>query len=135
MGLRERVRRDCKILNNRDWGMPVILISPDGVTYDKDHVTGLQLKAAQILYDYTRVNPNTGEDILVNEPVVVIHRDSLARIPLPGENWIVKIPLNANSTTLTDYILTASRSPEGGQSIGFIRLYPQLAEQAEEIDT
>ena len=135
MGLRERVRQDNRVLNNRDWGQAIELVSPNGIVYKTDAVTGATLKAAQILYDYRRVNPDTGCEMTINEPVVVIHRDSLTRVPLPGEKWIIRIPLDANSALLVDYVLSPTRPPEGGRSIGFIRLYPQKVKQKVDEET
>jgi hypothetical protein len=135
MGLRDRVRQDCKALNQKDWGQLITLIDPTGNIINIDATTGDPLRALQILYDYRRVNPSTGGEMIVNEPVVILHRDSLIRVPQPGEKWIIKMPIDINSTVIQDFIITPTRSPEGGRSIGFIRLYPQKAKQAPDINT
>lgn len=129
-GLRTRAIADMKRLNLRDWSDIVELTDPDGNRYTTDNETGETLKAVQILYDYRRVNPMTGEEIIVNEPVVTMALSSLARVPQAGETWFIKIPTETGSTTLENFLLTPDRSPEGGKSLGFIRLYPIKAGQA-----
>lgn len=129
MNLRARVTEDMKRLNLRDWGGVVEFTSPDGIKYTTDNETGETLKAVQILYDYRRLNPETGEWLTVNEPVVVMARTSLARIPEAGERWHLRVQLDPLSEDLTDFVLSSTRAPEGGRSVGFIRFYPTKAKQ------
>lgn len=129
MNLRARVQADMKRLNLRDWSSVVEFTSPDGNKYNTDNETGETLKAIQVLYDYRRLNPETGEWLTVNEPVVVMARTSLARIPEAGERWHLRVQLDPNSDDLTDFILSEVRAPEGGRSVGFIRFYPTKAKQ------
>jgi hypothetical protein len=99
------------------------LIDPDGARYD-----GLR---GQVLFDIVRVNPETGEEVTVQTPVVTLRRSTLARIPAPGENWIVEIPATpSEAAAKVQHVLSPTRPPEGGASIGFIRLYLQAVEQA-----
>ena len=116
MNLRERTEQDLAYSLEGDWALPVTLISPDGET--QADIGG------QVLYDTVRVNPDTGEDMVVNKPVVSLRRSSLDRVPVEGEKWIVKIPLDPRTdAALADFMLDPTRPPEGGRSIGFIRLY------------
>jgi len=129
INLRRRVERDLSFSLEGAWGLPVILIAPDGETIDTSENSGTQLKG-QVLFDTIQVNPDTGDDMVVGNPIVTLRRSSLSRIPQPGENWIVKIPPEANSENPTeDYVLTSTRAPEGGKSIGIIRLYLRKAVQ------
>lgn len=130
--LRQLAVKDIKSQNLKDWSLPVIIIDPNGNIQDTDNETGKPLKAVQILYDYLKVNPSTGMETLVNEPVIVMMRNSLSRIPLPGENWQIKFPLDPEKpyTLSEDYFLSGDKSPEGGQSLGFIRFYPGKAIQS-----
>ena len=128
--LRNRAIADMKRLNLRDWSGVVELTDPDGEKYTTDDETGEELKAVQILYDYRRIDPLTGEFITVNEPVVTVALSSLARVPVAGEKWHVRIPEDPDATVLSDFVLDASRAPEGGRSLGFIRLYPHKAVQS-----
>lgn len=123
MNLRERVERDLAITLEGQWSLPVNLIGPDGIRID-----GLR---GQVLYDIVRLNPDTGEDVVVNTPVVTLRRSTLARIPLAGENWLVEIPETPSETaTMRQYVISPTRPPEGGASIGFIRIYLQQVEQS-----
>lgn len=125
MNLRELAVVDVKSQNTKDWGLPIELIDPDGNEVTTDNETGETLKAIQILYDYRKLNPDTGEEITVHEPIVTISRSSLARVPVPGERWIVRMPIDPSETAqLETRVVTEIRSVEGGRSLGFVRLYP-----------
>lgn len=123
MNLRELAEKDLGRSLEGEWSLPVNLIDPDGVRYD-----GLR---GQVLFDIVRVNPETGEEVTVQTPVVTLRRSTLARIPAPGENWIVEIPATpSEAAAKVQHVLSPTRPPEGGASIGFIRLYLQAVEQA-----
>ena len=123
LNLREQAESDLSFTLEGAFGLPVTLIAPDGSI--QDDLVG------QVLYDTVRINPETGEEMVVNNPVVVLRRSSLDRIPLPGEKWIVKIPVDPSITaTLEDFMIDETRPPEGGRSIGFIRLYLRRAQQS-----
>lgn len=131
MNLRAQAVIDVKTQNLKNWSLPIVLIDPDGNKYNTDNETAETLKAIQILYDYRRENPDTGEPMTVKEPVVVLALSSLSRIPQPGEKWIIEIPLDpSDPDTLSTFFFSSDRSPEGGASLGFIRLYPQKAAQS-----
>ena len=123
MNLRERVERDLAVSLEGRWGLPVTLTSPDGVKQ-----TGLR---GQVLYDIVRLNPETGEEVVIETPVVTLRRSSLNRVPVAGENWLVEIPVEPRENApLVPYIISPVKPPEGGRSIGFIRLYLQVVEQS-----
>ena len=128
--LRTRAAEDAKNLNIRDWGLLVGLVSPDGIIHDTDILTGEPLKAVCITYSRVTIIPETGEDMIVPEPIVTLSRLSLARVPKAGENWIVRIPESPTSPTLVDYMISPTRAPEGGKSLELIRLYLQKVEQS-----
>ena len=128
-GLRERIEADLAITLEGEYGLPVELISPDGEKINTKKDTTEQL-VGQILYDTRTGNPDTGEVVIDNNPIVTLRRSSLSRIPKSGEKWSVKIPIEPKAdASLVNFVLTATRSNEGGASIGFIRLYLQKAEQ------
>jgi hypothetical protein len=96
----------------------VTLVDPDGTVY-----AGLK---AQVLYDYRRIEPTTGETVVVHEPVVTLRRSSLTRIPLDGERWELRMPVSPLvGAAIVSFLLGAGRAPEGGQTLGFVRLYPK----------
>lgn len=129
MNLREQVESDLNDSLEGDWGLPVELISPDGVKQSTKKGNPQSLLKGQILYDTQSQDLETGEDILVHQPVVTLRRSSLDRVPLSGERWVVKIPLTSSLTApLVTFLL--ERPSEDGSSIGFIRLYLTKAKQS-----
>jgi len=119
MNMRQQAEADLAFTLEGEWALPVVLISPDGVM---DTVEG------QVLYDSATRNPMTGEQIVVNRPVVTLRRSSLARIPKQNENWLVRIPITPNPQAATvDFLLDQTNAPDGGASLGFIRLYMKAA--------
>lgn len=130
--LRALAVADLKRENIADWGLPVEFVGPDGTEYTTDNETGDPLTAVQVLYDYTKFDPETGEDIIVYNPVVVMSRSSLAVIPAPGENWQIRFPLDPSNPDVLaeDYLYTEDRATESVDSLGFIRFYPIKAGQS-----
>ena len=123
MNLRELVETDLDTTLEGEWGLPVTLISPDGViqTLKKNTTTRL---AGQVLYDTVQQNPETGEIIMVDNPIVSLRRTSLDRIPQDGEKWVVQIPTTPSTTAaLEDFVLSPTKAHGGGGSIGYIKLY------------
>jgi len=114
-----------------DWGLPVELIAPDGVEYTKSANDPTEDLKGQVLYDTTIVDPESGLDMIVHKPVVTLRRSSLARIPVAGENWMIRIP-EIPDPTATKTLHRIERAPEEGKAIGFIRLYLTRAVQDEE---
>lgn len=128
--LRNQAIADMKKLNISDWSLPVILIAPDGVKYALDAETNETLKAVQILYDRKEIDPDSGEQIMVKEPVVTLALSSLSRVPKDGENWSVQFPMDPTKPdVLTTFLFTSDKAFKDGQSLGFIRIYPQKADQ------
>lgn len=122
MSLREQVESDLSFTLESigDWGLPVELIDPDGLVYQLN---------GQILYDTIVTDPETGGEIIVHKPVVTLRRSSLTRVPLSGEKWAVKIPIEP-SLTANKVTFLLERPTEEGGSIGFIRLYLMKAKQS-----
>lgn len=124
MNLRVQIESDLAVtLEDPDgYGLPIILIGPDGTIYDKSKNDTDQDLSGQILYDTTRVDPETGLDMIVHTPVVTLRRTSLKKIPQPGESWMVRIP-EIPDPDAPKTLHKSERAPEDGKSIGFIRLY------------
>jgi len=124
VNLRAQAEADLAVsLEDPDgFGLPVVLISPDGVKYDKSANDATQDLSGQILYDTTVLSPETGLDMIVHKPVVTLRRTSLARIPLATEKWMIMIPETPDPAA-TKVLHAIERAPEEGKSIGFIRLY------------
>ncbi len=134
VNLREQAEADLSFTLEGEWRLPVELIDPDGNIINEsenspDPLNPLALYG-QVLYDIVQVNPETGEQMIINDPIVSIRRSSLPRIPEAGEKWLVKIPTDPSETaTLEDFVIDPTRPPEGGRSLGFIRLYLRRAAQ------
>ena len=131
VNLREQAELDLGKTLEGVFGLPVILIDPDGNIQSKSANDPDADLTGQVLYDTVKTSPDTGEDVVVNNPIVVLRRSSLDRVPAPNENWVVKIPVSPSVTAeKEDFIISPTRPPEGGTSIGFIRLYLQRIEQS-----
>jgi hypothetical protein len=127
--LREIIESDLATTLEGDFGLPVVLIGPDGVTYDTSFNDPSTPLLGQILYD-TRVDiPETGQEIIVHKPVVTLRRTSLERIPISGEKWIVKIPI-VPQFDAPKVSFSLENPTEDGGAIGFIRLYLMELEQS-----
>jgi hypothetical protein len=105
------------------------LISPDGFLINTSANDGNPLKG-QVFFEYGRCNPETGEDLIVKEPVVILRLSSLQRVPVYGEKWIIRFPLNpVDETQLVDHLFSVDRAPEGSMTIGIIKIFPQKITQ------
>lgn len=112
-----------------DFGLPVELTTPDGIEI-KTNEKGKILKG-QVLYDSDGIDPEEGDMIVISEIRITLRITALSRVPEAGENWQIKFPLNpAFPDVLTQQVLNSDKAPEVGQSIGFITLFPQEAEQS-----
>jgi len=117
MNLRELAESHLGVTleNSNHFGLPIVFISPSGVSYAA--VQG------QVLYD-TRAVTDLGVEIIAHNPVVTVRKSSLTRVPLASEKgtWAVKIPSTPSPTAATETYLIGRASEDGG-SIGFIRFY------------
>ena len=129
VNLREQLEQDLGETLEGEWGLPVVLIDPDGVKYDTSANDPTKPLAGQVLYGKKEFNPDTGQDVYINQPIVSLRVTSLTRVPQNGEKWALKMPIRPSTTApLVDFIFEG-RPLEGGTSLGFIRIYPQKAAQ------
>ena len=121
--LREKHESKLAITLEGRYGLPVELTDPDGVTqlYSKNDPTALL--QGQVLYDTSEENPETGETVVLPNPIVTLRRSSLDRIPLDGEAWLVRIPNEPRADAPKESYVVADLPPENGRSLGIIRLY------------
>ena len=107
----------------------VTLIAPDGSTIDTSANDGAAL-TGQVWHETSRLDPETGETFIINQPIVVLRRSSLSQVPAPGETWLVKVPVSPlEGAPIEDFVIDPTRSPEGGKSLGFIKLYLRRVDQ------
>lgn len=103
------------------FGIEVILTDKDGKQ---------QTVKGQVLYSRKIQNPTTGEDIIINEPVVILRVSTLDPVPKSGEQWFIQMPVSpVEGAEKENFLMDKSKAVEGGASIGFIRLYPKKADQ------
>jgi hypothetical protein len=128
--LRERAESLLGLTVEGPFGLPVELTDPDGNIQTLSENDGETLKG-QALGHRTTINPDTGVELVLVNPILVLRRSSLTRIPEDGEYWHIRMPLDPSETaTKHDFMLDPSKSIEGGRSLGEIRLYLKNAVQS-----
>lgn len=129
VNLREQAEKDLGKTLEGEFGLPVELKDPDGNTINTSLNNNLPL-VGQVMFNYTRQQPDTGQPVIINNPTVSLRITSLSRVPKAGEIWYIKIPTSpVENAPLEDFIIDADAPPEGLPSIGFIRLYLRRIEQ------
>lgn len=130
LNLREHIATNgLKLSIEGNYGLPVVLVYLDGVTVDTNEV-GDVLKG-QVLYDKLGLDPETGDEIIIDEISISLRKSALSRIPQAGERLYIKFPLDPSQPdVLTAHILTEDRAPADGGSIAFIKVFPQSVEQS-----
>jgi hypothetical protein len=128
--LRATQERDLIDCIDGEFGDDITLVGPDGTIYDTSAIDATKALRGKIRYRPIRVDPETGETIIVPGPVVSIRIRSLQIVPADGENWLVKMPVSPEAgAALTDFLLTEDRAIERHDDMGFIKLYLQKPEQ------
>lgn len=128
MGLRAEIEETLADSLEGEYGLPVVLTSPDGVRYSTSANDPTSALCGQVLYDTISADAD-GNTIIEDRPVVTLRRSSLERIPVDGEVWAVEIPLDPTSDSSTATFLL-ERAMTGGRSIGYIKLYLRKAAQS-----
>jgi hypothetical protein len=119
---RKLVESDLADTLEGEFGVEVSLTDPDGE---------ISTARGQWLFDIVQINPESGEAMIVDNPVIVLRRSSLNRVPIAGETWHVRAPADIHDQTIkTDYVSSYVKSPAGGASIGYVKLYLQRADQS-----
>lgn len=129
MGIRQQLLEDNiqTIEDVDDFGLPVVLISPEGTVQDKSIQDESKPLAGRITYSHIDEDVD-GNEIVCRAPAVTLSLNSLVRVPMAGENWIVRIPPNPDSEILADY--TYERPPLFMRSLGRVKLYLEIVEQS-----
>ena len=117
--LRKTIEEDLSITLEGDYGLPIILTAPDGSS---------QTVQGQVHYNTLQFDAQSGVDIIIEKPWVAVRRSTLTRIPVAGQRWLIQIPSTPDPDADTDSYLWDGVAPEGGRSIGFMRLYLNLME-------
>ena len=111
-----------------EYGLPVILINPEGEVIDTnnndDALTG------QIFYDTLVTDLMTGGEAIDSNPVVTLRLSSLPQVPEAGQDWAIKIPIVPDPDAETQtFTLSKSQPPEPRRSLGLIKLYLEKTSQ------
>ena len=112
--LRAAIEADLADGIEGEFAIAISLLSPDGVRYTERGIFSTTSK---------RIDPSTGETVIVETPVLTLRTSSLTRVPVAGEKWHVFV----NSA---HYVIGSDRAPEKS-GIGFTRFYLQSLEAVE----
>ena len=119
--IRELAETDLAATLEGEFGLPVVLTDPTGVQ---------QTVEGQILYDRVTLDPDTGNPVIDDNPIVTLRRSSLNPVPADGEKWFIEIPVTPSRTAETEsFVFTPDRTVNTGGSIGYVKLYLQRIEQ------
>lgn len=131
--LRQAIEKDLKDSLEGEFKVPVELTGPDGITQIYSENDPGELLGGQVLYFSKEENPETGEIIIIDNPVVSLRISSLKRVPADGETWYIKMPISpVAGAEKISFVFTATRSKMSGTDIGFIRIYVQKIEDTGE---
>ena len=110
-----------------EMGLKAILIDPDGKKYSKSALDETQDLKAMLTRESLVYDANSGAEVMSEKPVVTFRIRSLARVPLDGENWIVRIQESVFSENMKSF--TLSGPPEFYRTIGHVNLNLQELSQ------
>lgn len=114
-------KRVSNHLSGGRFSLPVELIDDEAVLYS---VNG------SILYDTVGIDPDSGAEILIDNPVVVLSKQDLVRVPQQGEKWVVRIPTEPKVSGIKESFMLSPESPlAGGGSLDYITLFLKKLEQ------
>ena len=119
---------DCAgdIIEN-EMGLKVVLIDPDGKEYSKSALDETQDLKAMLTRESLVYDANSGAEIMSEKPVAAFRIRSLARVPLDGETWVVRIQESVFSEDMKSFTLFGP--PEFYRTIGHVNLNLQELSQ------
>jgi len=119
--LREASESALECTLEGSWALPAELTDPDGTT---------TIYQGQVMFSYMDIRPDTGEPVVIENPVVTLRLSSMERVPEHGEVWVVRIPNKPSlSAPLVTYVLDKSKAARKDGSLGIITLYLKRAKQ------
>ena len=106
-----------------DFASPMSLVDPDGNVVTTSANGGPLY--GRVTDDYVSAG-ESGEPVIIKDPMVIMRISSLFRVPKGGEKWSI-----CDLRTGKLYALDGNtKVPERADSIGFVRLYPRQVVQA-----
>ena len=133
MSIRAQILDDLAItLEDGDgYGLPVELTGPNGQTQVFKKGSTTEKLMGQVLYNTFSFNPDTGEDMVADDPIVVLALESLDVIPQNNETWLIRIPGNPRpDAQMVSYVRTPTKAMKFNSSIGFVRIYLSSVQQS-----
>ena len=124
MGLRERQEKDLQTVLEGKWGTPVSVIYPNGEKQEFKAGSTTESLKGQVIYPRLVDDPDTGEQIVLDKYVATLRRTSLDQ-DINDQNYqsvFLQFPIT-NDTTSPKVTFSIDRPPEGGQTLGTVRLY------------
>lgn len=129
--LRAQIEKDLGESMEGEWKIDVELTDPDGNVQTMSANDATKTLGGQVLYFSQPADPLTGEQTIVNMPVVSLRISSLDRVPANDEKWFIRMPISSLAgADKVSFAFTGTKAKEHGTDIGFIRLYPQKIEQS-----
>ena len=127
MNLRDRQQRDLKKVRD-DWWLPITLIAPDKTVYSTAAGTSDQL-LGDVRAESKDWDPEIAGPITSKKVSITIRLQDLEVVPQENETWFVTYPENLlDSGTPVKKAFTPNNSDVGGDSLGYIKIFPQDAE-------
>lgn len=120
--LREIVESDLAKTLEGDFGQKILLTAPDGEEFEA---------RGRIDYNTRVMDPETGEEKVINLPAVTLRKSTLLQVPVDGELWYFRIPTSpVAGAPVERFVFSPTRAIEDGSAIGFMKIFLQRAEQS-----
>jgi len=121
MNIAALAEKNLAVMENL-FGVPVVLIAPDGVRYDTAP-DGQPLRG-KFNWATTTFNAETGEHVIVQNPCVSLRLTNLTRIPEEGEKWAVIAPASAAEGAPPEtFFMDTGKAPVVAKGMGFVKLF------------
>lgn len=113
-----------------EFSMPVEITSPDGIMQKFNANNPSALLRGQVRYTCQRLNPETGEIMVVEQSYIGLRKSSLIRVPKPGEKWYIKYPISpVAGADMVSFLFSPTRAPENIDNLGIVKMYAQRIDQ------
>jgi hypothetical protein len=118
----DMMEQDLGTTIENDFASPCSMVDPNGNVITVSANGGPLY--ARFTDDYVSAG-ESGEAIIIKDPMIIMRISSLSRVPVGGEKWSF-----CNLRTGKLYVIDGNtKVPERADSIGFIRLYPRQVAQ------
>ena len=123
--LRAAQEKDLADCIEGEFGDDIELTGPNGLTQTTNANDPTKNLRAKIRYKAIRIDPETGEPMIIQDPSASIRITSLTTVPADGENWQIKMPVSPEAGAIKEnFLFTPDRAAEVGTDMGYIKLKP-----------